>query len=253
MKWILICFAASAVAVTDFGVLSANDNTLHFDKENHKVPLNSTPPWISIGEFISSNGDDCPGVWEKYYLRGRYMCRSTVVGCLSHFFSSEGRSYNEIYGYVVGYQKGYTSAFSSSHSGNINNAYLDGVSITIRYPRQHVWTYAAGQTKEGNYPDFNCPCSAISGPSAPIFVRDHYYCSSGAGTQAEMDDFYGPLWQGKGCSVNDGCCTDVGLPYFYRRLPTIENAEIEVRICNNQPFSKGSVLIDELRLNVRLN
>ena len=146
-----------------------------------------------------------------------------------------------------------TSAFSSSHSGNINNAYLDGVSITIHYPRQHVWTYAAGQTKEGNYPDSNCPCSAISGPSAPIFVRDHYYCSSGAGTRAEMDDFYGPLWLGNSCSVNDGCCTDVGLPYFYRRLPTIENAEIEVRICNNQPFYKGSVLIDELRLNVRLN
>ena len=51
---------------------------------------------------------------------------------------------------------------------NINSYY--GVSITEGLPRQHVWTYAAGNTKNNHH----CPCSNGSSAKAPAFVGGDY-------------------------------------------------------------------------------
>ena len=51
-----------------------------------------------------------------------------------------------------GYQYGQHHAFTSSKY-NINGYY--GVSITQGLPRQHVWTYAARNTKNNHH----CSCS----------------------------------------------------------------------------------------------
>ena len=147
MKWILSCFAVSAVAVADFGVVSSNDDTLYLDKEDRAARLNSTSDWINIVNFVALRGDKCPGRWEKIPLLGRNMCRSTISHrCSSYIYNNQGIHYNDIRGMVIGYQKGYTTAFSRWHGKDINDAYVDGVSITIGSPRKHVWTYAAGLT-----------------------------------------------------------------------------------------------------------
>ena len=57
-----------------------------------------------------------------------------------------------------------------------------------------------------------------------------------------MDD---PLWDGAGCfHVNNNCCTNPGLPWFYREFPTPQDEDIEVRICTDQDYSDEAVLVD---------
>ena len=176
MKWILISIAATAavaLAGAEFNATAISPN-LYIVKDDVKSPM--APSWITIANFDVTRGDQCPSSFVKVKLNGKDMCRSSY-GCYSVIYKVHGVLYNEIIGMVRGYQKGTTEAFQASHHGNgINQAYVDGVSITTGYPRKHVWTYASGLTQEGNYPDFNCPCAVTRGPSAPSFVGDHYYC-----------------------------------------------------------------------------
>ena len=66
----------------------------------------------------------------------------------------------------------------------MNGIYVDGISITLRSPCAHVWTYAAGLSDDHDYEDNNCPCVIIPGPSPSVFVGNDYYCESGdVGTQ----------------------------------------------------------------------
>ena len=251
MKWILIPFVAivAAAATTDSGVIFSKNDTLYFD---HETLIHLEPDWKTIAAFDTSRGDECPSSFVKVRALGKDVCSSSYYGCSSYIYKVNGIFYNEIAGVVRGYQKGTTDAFQASwHGKGINDAYVDGVSITIGSPRQHVWTYAAGLTQQGDYPDFNCPCAVTPGPSAPSFVGDNYYCSSGATTDASKSSYYpAPLWQGNECN-NDNCCAKLGLPWFYRKfiIPRVE--DIEVRICNNQQFNDESVLIDQLILVVR--
>ena len=103
--------------------------------------------------------------------------------CSSTNFSVHGHVFNKIYGYALGYQKGCTWRFSSYYSSthNIDQQYLDGLSITLGNPHQHIWSYGAGISKTTYINQAcNCPCSSFHNEVVPNFVRDHYYCESGA-------------------------------------------------------------------------
>ena len=83
-----------------------------------------------------------------------------------------------------------------------------------------MWTYAVGLSDNNNYPLYNCPCAAFPGPPAPAFVGNDYYCESGIVGPFEAVPYYlsDPLWDGAGCTVGDGCCTHIGMPWFHRTL-----------------------------------
>uniref|UniRef100_A0A1X7TEA5 Uncharacterized protein n=1 Tax=Amphimedon queenslandica TaxID=400682 RepID=A0A1X7TEA5_AMPQE len=72
------------------------------------------------------------------------------AGCRSNAFQTNGISYSQICGKVVGYQKGRSNGVNS---GNVNNPYIDGVSITRGSPRKHVWSYIAGLRSDANTGD----------------------------------------------------------------------------------------------------
>ena len=72
-------------------------------------------------------------------------------------------------GRAKGYQKGSPDTFHDNEQP-IDSHYVDGLSITHGNPRQHIWTYAAGLTDNGNIPCCNCPCAATAGPAPPSFV-----------------------------------------------------------------------------------
>ena len=79
------------------------------------------------------------------------MCRvprdtSFCSSVIYHVFEVE---YKMIKGWIRGYQKGTTDGFRASHEDGvgIDGAYVDGVSITIGYPRMHVWTYVASRSE----------------------------------------------------------------------------------------------------------
>jgi len=155
---------------------------------------------------------------------------------------------------VLGYQKGTTQAFYATKK-DIDEVYVDGVSITYGYPREHLWTYAAGYTaKVYNY-YYNCPCSSTNGYSPPSFVRNNYYCEAGAPSTPTSTTYYTDniLWDGKGCPIGNSCCSQLQMPYFYRRLP-VETAgnvnSIEVRICQRTSFATAATLVEEMEIYV---
>ena len=184
------------------------------------------------------------------------MCRSSsdTGGCYSTTFSVNGTNYRKIRVKLRGYQKYSTDGFHNSKSTSINDAYVDGISITIDNPRRHVWTYVAGLSDDGNYPDYNCPCAAVPGTTPPSFVGEHYYCESG-NTGGYENVYYTDdiLWDGAGCvHPNNNCCTNVGLPWFIREFPIAQDDDIEVRICTNSGYNNNeAVLVDQLKLYIQ--
>ena len=67
-------------------------------------------------------------------------------GCTSIKFTTHGVLYSRVCGKVIGYQHEIPDAFSQYHggqAGNIDEPYVDGVSITHGSPnRKHIWTFA---------------------------------------------------------------------------------------------------------------
>lgn len=135
---------------------------------------------------------------------------------------------------------------------------MDGVSITYGSPiREHIWTYAIGYTDKHNalpkYP-VNCPCSRYPGRLPSSFVHDNYYCESGSLYSLSSWATYltaDPVWDGKGCSSENSCCSEPNLPWFYRQIPLTANNDIEVRICCDRAFDNEGVLVRDLQLYVQ--
>ena len=215
--------------------------------------------WLKIADIDLTKKDksECPGEWKKIKVNGTEVCRSLndTAGCYSAKFSVNGTKYRKIRGMVRGYQQGSTDSFDSrrGHRG-INSVYVDGVSITLGSPRKHVWTYVVGCSDDDIHATSNCPCAAVPGPAPPSFVGEHYYCESGNKGPFEYGVHYtdDPLWDGAGCfHDNNNCCTNVGLPWFYREFPTTQHEDIEVRICTDQIYRDEGVLVDQLKLLIQ--
>ena len=102
-------------------------------------------------------------------------------------------------------------------NSKIDDAYVDGLSITRGSPRQHIWSYAAGTGG----------CRCVNG-SEPTFVGNDYYCEWGTMSKAGERLAWGdPLWDGEHCTT---CCQG---PWFHKEVPpTTDN--IEVRWCCDQ-------------------
>ena len=207
--------------------------------------------WMQVVDVDMDRDDTCPGSWQ-YIVNPHKLCQGNVAGCTAAQFSTKGISYDHICGQARAYQKGHLDAFFISDSPSIDRQYVDGVSITIGTPRKHVWTYAVGLSDDHNYPTLNCPCATVPGPPPPSFVGNDYYCESGDVGTSEAPPYYlsDPLWDGAGCSVGDGCCAQVGMPWFHRTLTTSANDDFEVRICKNRDSSAEDVAIKKLEIYV---
>ena len=59
-----------------------------------------------------------------------------------------------------------------------------------------------------------------------------------------------PLWDGKGCPVDSGCCAQMGMPKFYRKTFDPSSENIEVRICKDEAHSDEDVAVEELDIYV---
>ena len=127
--------------------------------------------------------------------------------------------------------------------------------MTYGSPQRHIWTFAAGLTKDFNYTlhsSFgccNCPCALYSGPAAPPFVGNNFFCESGAnigdGDQWHLDD---PLWDSQGCASGSTCC-DRGGPWFTTTLSEEVRDDIEVRMCSSATFVEN-LGVDELEIYI---
>ena len=133
---------------------------------------------------------------------------------------------------------------------SLEGHYVQGLSVTHGSPRNHIWTFAAGVSKDGSYV-YNCPCTPVHDNAAPLFVGENYYCESGHSVanpwqQWHLDD---PLWDSGGCPGGSTCC-DRGGPWFNTTLNQEVSNDIEVRWCFNGDGANEDYGVDQLEIYV---
>ena len=179
-----------------------------------------------------------------------------MQGCSSVTFQTHGVPYTKVCGRAEGYQIGNVSAFYSykHREQDLESAYVSGLSVTRgeEGKRKHIWTFAAGYSKNpsGNA-SLNCPCAIHKGPVPPKFVGENYFCETGnLDERQESDDPLDILWDSRSCPPESSCCVRDG-PWFntaVNKKGEIENKtvsdDIEVRLC--QPFENEN---ENIRLN----
>ena len=201
--------------------------------------------WTRLAHLNMTNStENCPSGFRLYQSGGVRACgRATSSGgsCVSVQFPSNGISYSQVCGRVMGYQFGSTDA--NPHQNNLNSYYIDGVSITRGFPRQHVWTLLAGLHEAAIHSQgqFNCPCAngSLQNPTLQSLAGNDYFCESGNPASADTWQYSlyasDPLWDGEGCGSLEGvCCTAPGLPWFNKVLNTTTTDYLELRVCGDE-------------------
>ena len=209
--------------------------------------------WRRVTYIDTTQGTRCPdGLHEvNDSASNKRACGRTVdVGCSSLNFSSGG-SYTHVCGRARGYQFYTTDAFAAINStSNINDAYVDGLSITRGSPRKHIWSYVAGHHEKiqsnGDPLKSQCPCAGSkNGPpffKASSFVGEDYYCESGLVTISKEIAWEDPLWDGERCTQpKNTCCKRSG--WFHKEVPTTTD-NIEVRWCCDEERENEDVYTD---------
>ena len=188
--------------------------------------------------YMTNPNASCPSGWQFTRYGSTRLCGKVSTGsykCDSVLFPVTGGDYTRVCGSVRGYQYGIVDAFESYHDGDattIDSAYVSGVSLTHGYPRQHIWTFAAGLSEDRPTVNDACPCDARINIRIPPFVGEDYFCESGDNSGSpggfHPDD---PLWDGSGCTLRSSCCTFNNPPYFTKKLPNATSDDIEARLC----------------------
>ena len=109
--------------------------------------------WRQVAYLNMTDPDQtCPEQWRLYEQNTTRACgrlESNIASCDSVQFSSDGYVYTEVCGRITGYQHGSPDAGSHfaiplTPGNEINEPYLDGVSITYGTPRKHIWSLYGG-------------------------------------------------------------------------------------------------------------
>ena len=212
---------------------------------------------------MSRSGATCPQGLTQRTLSGLTLCgrmdgdfnvtTAADGGCQSTVFSTLGLSYSQVCGQVRGYQYFAPWAFYSSMSVNINNAYVDGASITYgKAPRKHIWTYANGRNLRTG--SFRCPCNTGSDLNPPHFVGSDYYCETGDNDDTCCDSILysnDVLWDGQQCpGIEAPCCSHPNMPWFKKTLNETTTEDIELRVCGYQRTTSEDTPLEVIELFV---
>ena len=213
--------------------------------------------WIRVAQLnMSEPGATCPPglTLQNYNNIDHSLCGRSSVGCNSTFFSTYGLNYTKVCGKVRGYQFGHihVDAFQRV-SNSIDSIYVDGISITYgSNPRQHIWTYAAGEDDFETGGD-DCPCNNGSSQVVPDFVGNDYYCESGNTVNQfgilRVEDI---LWDGQQCNgIESTCCTTPNMPWFLKTLNEETNDDIELRDCGSEPTTSEETPLDVIEIYIK--
>ena len=202
---------------------------------------------------MKDRGQKCPADLKLSESNSMRMCGKKTDGksCNSVLIPTNGQSYQYVRGIIKAYQFGTPDAFKVS-STDIDDAYLDGISITHgQHPRKHVFSLAVGVAQyvgSGSpHGPFTCPNTGYGQPQ-PSFVADKYFCSSGApgpdvGLTLYPDT---PLW-------SDGAnCDECSWPrVFCVNLSEPTTDDLELRVCTDEPLSNEDIRIEMMNLFIK--
>ena len=190
--------------------------------------------WMRIAYLnMSDPSAQCPDGWREVQSPIR-TCRrqnsTDITGINSVNYTSYGIPYSRVCGRIIAYQFGTPEGFLGHINQNqrtLDDAYVDGISITFGHPRNHIWTFAA--TRNGQ--DY-CPC-ITSGNAAPLFVNRDHFCEVGIRNSDGTIITNNPLWDGQGCASSSACCEFNNPPWFCKQLNQTTTEDIEIRIMDN--------------------
>ena len=162
------------------------------------------------------------------------------AGCSSVELPTANIQYSSVCGRITAYQFATVDGFGTS---SFDSTYVDGVSLTHGSPRQHIWTFAAG----------NCFCAGCREGNRQDSVADDFFCDSGnhQGSGATFT-FYGdnPLWDGVRCTADNRCCSSDD-PYFLKTLPQSTTDDIEMRVCRDETSNSEDIAIETVEIYVQ--
>ena len=214
-------------------------------------PLNTTG-WARVALLnLSEPTTSCPrNMVLLTSTRGVRYCEkgsTTAPGCDEHIFPSNGIRYDKVCGRVTGIQIGTADMFQGSR--DIDQPYVDGVSLTYGSPRQHIWTFIGSSSDTNN----NCPCSTGSRVTPLDFIGQDYFCESGtseagfSGTRVFDED---ALWDGMMCTNTEvPCCR--GPPWFYKPLMNSVSDDISFRLCSDQSGANETIAFTLVEIYVQ--
>ena len=99
---------------------------------------------------MSDPSHHCPSMWQEITTPHRVCGRrsNTTASCEGLNYTTGSEQYDQVCGRIIGYQIGTPNAFGGNDvigaPQSIDSYYLDGVSVTHAFPRQHLWTFAGG-------------------------------------------------------------------------------------------------------------
>ena len=222
---------------------------------------NGTPGWMRV-TFINMTDTsyNCPTGFNLTSYSKRTCGRAHIGdGCSSTTFSVGGLPYSRVCGRIRGYQFGGTGAFASSSGKNIDDNYVEGISVTHGSVgnRQHIWTFAVGVSEVralNAYSIFSCPCDSGLFNRIPAFVRNDYFCESGVHRVWDHNfKLYSndTLWDGQGCISTSTCCQFNNPPWFTKNLSSVTTNDIELRMCINHLPRTGNIPLELIELYVQ--
>ena len=191
--------------------------------------------WTRVAHLDMRHSSTCPNGLQLITSPSR-MCRRPVTsaGCTSVYYDTYGIKYSRICGRVAGYGCRTADSFRYyTNSRTIDEAYVDGISITHGVQRKHVYTYAA------EYRQYS------AGTVVPFvgtnWLTDNFPRDSCFTTR---------LFDGKHCQVKHACSLS-GQPWFCHTLPVPTKDRIEVRLCRDSDRNNEDIALEQLELFIR--
>lgn len=220
--------------------------------------------WMRVANLNMTDPTQvCPaGMFLGADVRKRLCRRKVAAGCKSIFFPTYHLPYTRVCGRVIGYQEGSADAFWQYYNDNtltLDDDFLDGITISVGYPRTHIWTFVASQTEGGVGADtiYSCPCGRTDVPTSgvvPPFVENNYFCEAGlenvwaSNGVLYVDD---ALWDGEDCPENSSCCRLNNPPWFCRDLGREFRNDFEVRMCGDEERGNEDIALEIIELYVQ--
>ena len=135
---------------------------------------------------MTDPSQDCPQGFNlsDYFVRSCSRVENGFNDCSNSVTFSVDSEYSQVCGRATAYRFGQHSAFFGYNVGvrDIDEAYVDGLSLTHGSPRTHIWTFASGlfNGMSGDlFGAFRCPCDFNNTyNSTPPYVGDDYFCDS---------------------------------------------------------------------------
>ena len=211
--------------------------------------------WYRVAHLnMSDPSQQCPSAWREYNTNQFRACgrpASSVTSRPSQIFPIS-HQYSKVCGRVIGIQVASPDAFHSIR--DINEVYMDGVSITHGSPRHHIWSYVGSYSEITTYYLNACPCDYSGAIQPQSFVGSNYYCESGNPTHNWEGRVFpnDKLWDGEQCNHEGTCCTGTNTPpWFSVNLGSPTNDDIEVRIMGSESTDNEDTPIELLEIYVQ--